>query len=312
MLNEQKNLITYATNNEAFDMNEKLKLILFALAVKPVTYVVLKVFPKKPQEAVRFEKMLNNAGIIFKKSRPKTFEEITGIKKNEIRWRIKGVWIGYDLFHTRTQKKEFEKYVRLAGKGRHTQADKIAGKLYDYPSCCVKDFIKMHNKPSLIVKKYSYHDYYKLMHTFDKKFPFIQHVPKSLNCKKTIVLNKEYKRALEKNAQKFLRMFSKKRSFKTDVLVDVSNDIVSEELLTTEGLSIWPVKDGHDYIFITKKPIDKKYWLISGLQKNYIERGAIFEAKIMMQYDYAEINLRKFKKQVGDLYHERKLPAQRK
>lgn len=312
MINAEKNLITYATNSDAFDMNEKLKLILFVTGVKPITYVVLKILPNKPQEALKFEKMLNKAGFIYKKSRPRTFEEIIRIKKNEIRWAIKGVWIGYDLFHTKMQRKEFEKYIKLAAKGRHTQADKLAGKIYDYPSCCIAEFIKTHNNPSLISKKYSYYAYYKLIHAFDKKFPFVQHTPHSLTCKKTIILHNKYKRTLEKHAPKFLRMFSRKRSFKTGVVVDVSNDIVSEELLTAEGLSIWPVKDGHDYIFITMKPIEKKYWLISSLQKNYLERGAVFEAKVLMQYDYAEIKLGKFKRQVGDLYHERKLPAQRK
>ncbi len=312
MNNYKKILIDYAAKSDAFDANEKLKLILFAAGVKPATYVILKILPKKPSEAVRFERLLKKAGFIFKKNRPKTFEEITFIKKNEIRWNVKGVWIGYDLFHTKEQQKRFAKYISLSRKGKESQADMIAGKLYGYPPCCIKNFIKTHDNPSLIAKKYSYHGYYKFMHDIDKKFPFIQHMPESLKCRSTIALNNKYKQALKKYAPEFFKQFSKKRNYNVDVVVDVLNDIGSEELLTREGTSIWPVKNGFDYIFITMKPVDKKYWLISNLEKNYIERGTVFNAKIIMQYDYAEVKLGKVKKQLGELYHERKLPAQRR
>ena len=307
----QEMLIRYATKTNALDLDEKLKLILFTTGIKPVTYIILKVFPSRPEEAVNFDRLLKQAGFIFKKSRPKTFEEITAIKKNEVRWGIKGVWIGYDLFHTKKQSDNFKKYVHLAEKGRHTQADRIAGKLYGYPVCCINAFIKKNQDPRIIAKKYSYYDYFKFLHDIDKKFPFIQHQPHSITCRATLSLNKRYRDAVKKFAPEFYKMFTKKRTYKTDVVVDVANDIMSEELLTEEGASIWPVKNGHDYIFITLKPVEKKYWLINHLVREYIDRGAVFPAKITMQYDVATIELGKPKRQLGELYHERKFPLQR-
>ena len=307
----QEMLIRFATKTNALDLNEKLKLILFTSGIKPVTYIILKVFPKKPEEAVNFERLLKQAGFVFRKSRPKTFEEITSIKKNEIRWDIKGVWIGYDLFHTKKQLEDFKKYLHFAEKGRHTQADRIAGKLYGYPACCIDAFIKKNNNPKSIAKKYSYYDYFKFLHYVDKKFPFIQHQPHALNCRGTINLNKKYRDAVRKYAPEFYKSFIKKKTFKTDVVVDVANDIMAEELLTEEGPSIWPIKNGHDYIFITMNPIVKKYWLINHLVKDFIERGTVFPAKITMQYDMATIELGKPKKQLGELFHERKFPLQR-
>ncbi len=98
---EKKRLIDFTTSCNCFDNNEKFKLILFASEVKKVSYVVLKIFPKNPDIVFKFDKLLKDAGFLFNKSNPKTFEKITSIKNNEVRWDINGVWIGYDLFQNK-------------------------------------------------------------------------------------------------------------------------------------------------------------------------------------------------------------------
>jgi len=45
---------------------------------------VLKVFPKNPGIVFKFDKLLKDAGFLFKKSKPKTFEEITSLKKMKL------------------------------------------------------------------------------------------------------------------------------------------------------------------------------------------------------------------------------------
>lgn len=311
-INLKKDVIDFAAKTKSLDKNEKLKLILFASGVKPATFIMLKVFPEKPEEAVLFDRLLKEAGIVFRKSFPKTFEEISLIKDNEIRWDIKGVWLGYDLFNSKSQLNKFRRYLSLADKGKHSQADRLAGEIYGYPKSCVDSFIKRNKNHKLIAEKFSYYEYYKFLHDIDKKFPFIQHQPHSLDCRSSISMNKRYQEIVKKVAPDFYKEFSKKKVFDSDVVVDVVNDVMIHDFLTKKSRSIWPVKDGQDYMLITLKQIDGKFWLISHLTKNFIERGTVFPAKITMQYDYAEIKLGKFKNQKGELYHERMFPLQGK
>ncbi|HDD70780.1 MAG TPA: hypothetical protein ENF94_01315 [Candidatus Woesearchaeota archaeon] len=306
----QQALIDYATLTRSLEVNERLKLILFVTGAKPVTYIMLKVFPEEPDEAITFERLLKEAGFIFNKSEPKTFEEISVVKGKEVRWDIKGVWIGYDLFHTKEQRQLFRKYISLSDKGKHVLADRLAGKLYDYPKDCVENFIRFNKNPDLIAKKFSYYEYYKFVHDCDRKFPFTQHQPHSLKCRSTIAMNKRYREAVKRFAPDFYRNFTRKRTYKADIVADVINDVMHEDSLTKENRSIWPVKDGQDIIFITLKPVESKFWLISHLVKKCVDRGTVFPARITMQYDFAVIELGKPKSQVGELFHERKFPLQ--
>ena len=94
------------------------------------------------------------------------------IKKNKVVWRLQGIWFGYDLFHTERQVDRFVEYKRLIKKGKFAQADKLGGKLYGYPACCVNEFIK-ERKKSYIAKKYSYFEFYKHIRDSNVRFPFI-------------------------------------------------------------------------------------------------------------------------------------------
>ncbi len=203
-------------------------------------------------------------------------------------------------------------YLSLISKGKHSEADRIAGKLYGYPKSCIEAFIKNFNNPKNIAKKYSYYEYYKFIHDSEKKFPFIQHRPHSLNCKGTISLNNKYKNAVKKYAPKFFKDFSKKRTYKTEVIVDVAKDIKTQNLIFKDGLSIWPIKKGMDYIFISRKKVEKEFWLLSHLSKDFIDRGTVLDAEITLQYNSAVLKLGKVKQQLIDLCHERKFPAQRR
>jgi len=292
-------LIRFAEIAKGFDDSEKLKLILFASGVKDSTYVVLKVDPDNLSEKYRFEKRLDDLGVVFVASRPKAYEVIDKISKNKVIWKIKGVWIGYDLFHNQTGLKQFKKYVSDVRKHKHKDADKIGGKLYGYPACCIKQYIKESNKDYL-KKNYTYYQYYKKLHDVERKFPFLMHTACTTSCKESRKLNTKYKNAVKKHAPYFFKKFSAKKTYATDLIVDVPSDIFKN------GRSIWPSKTAFEYTVIAKKPYNKHYYLYTHLTKKFYDFGTVIDSKVTMQYRYADIKIKKVKKEIKNLMHIRK------
>ena len=292
-------LIRFAEIAKGFDDYERLKLIIFASGVKPATYVILKVDPKNLSEKYRFEERLKNLGIVFVESRMRAYEKIDKISRNKVIWKIQGVWIGYDLFKDKRHLNMFKRYVTGLRKQKHKSADLIAGKLYDYPRCCIKEYIKEQNLDYL-KKKYSYKDYYKKLHDTERKFPFIMHTPCSVKCRKSARLNEKYKKAVKKYASHFYKKFSMKKTYNTYLIVDAPSDVFKN------GKSIWPVKDAFEFSVIAKKKFEGHNYIYTYLTKDFYDFGAVLNADVTMRYRYADIKVKKVKKEIKNLMHVRK------
>lgn len=288
----------FAEIARGFIESDRLRLITFASGAKPATFVALKINSKNLGEKFRFEQHLKNS--VFVGSKPRSFEEISKIQKNKVFWDFKGLWIGYDLFSSQQEFKLFKQYVTCLRLQQHEKADRIGGKLYGYPSCCVENFIKEHDLDYLR-KNYTCYEYYKKIHDSIRKFPFVFHTPCSLKCRESAKLNSEYRKAVKKTAPKFYKEYSKKKVLKTEVIVDTYSDILDKEKKT-----IWPKRDGYEHSVIAKTPYEGHHYMYAYLTRNFYERGTILDAKIKMQYNYADISVGKILDVIKDLHHVRK------
>jgi hypothetical protein len=293
-------LYTFAAIADGFDIKEKIKLSLFTTGLKSSTYVILKINPESLDEKYRFEQLLKQNKILFSVTRQKGYEEITKIKGNEITWEFKGVWIGYDLFKDKKTKKLFEQYKNLISKLQIKKADEIGGKIYGYPSCCVKQ--KQKETPEYIKRYYSYYEYYKKIHDAERKFPFIFYSPCSLKCKRTSILNRKYSNTIKKFTPELWKEYTKKDKFASDIVVDEESDVL------LKGKTIWPERNAHEYDVILRKPHNGKYYLYAYLTKKNYEKGTALSSTITQQYDYADIKVKKVKGIIKNLIHERKMP----
>lgn len=292
-MEEKRHILRFIETSKAFDSNSKLKAILFVSGAKPSTYVHLRI-TDNVDDKHEFERLLRLNKINFSVSRAKGFEEISAIRGNAAVWKMRGIWYGYDLFRNKQAKKSFEKYVSLIKKQKHDAADRLAGKIYGYPTCCISKFILEHN-PKVLPKKYTYYQYYKQMHDSDIAFPFISHAPCSPKCKKTAAMNKKYAATVKKYALQFYKQYAKKRKYSTQIIVDIDND-----------LGVWKKKDGHDYVLITKKPVEGKYYEISWLAKGKFLRGTVLDADVTIEYDYANVKIKRKIGHLNNFHHERK------
>lgn len=295
-MNPKKRLLQFVEQSTAFDNNSKLKMLLLISGTKPSTFIHLRI-QKNLHDKHEFEELLKQNGIIFDASRPKGYEEIQKIEGTAIKWKFNGTWYGYDLFKNKQYNQRFLEYVTLLRQKKHELADKMAGKLYGYPDCCIQRFINENHKKKPIKK--TYYEYYKDLHDSDKAFPYISHTPCSSKCKQTKKLNKMYEKAIKKTSKKFNKEYSAKKTYQMQVIIDIENEISG----------VWKQKNGHDYILITQKPINEKYYLISWLTKAQFKRGTILHAQITIQYDYATIKIIKKTGEIKNLHHERKIPT---
>ncbi len=297
-----KDLFQFASLSKGLDIREKIKLILFAAGTKPNTYIILKINPESLEEKYEFEKILKNNNITFKESRAKSYEEIKEIKGNKIIWELTGTWIGYDLFKDEKSLNLFKHYIDLLTRFKHKKADKIAGTLYHYPSCCIKQFAKEHDY-NYVGSKFTYYQYYKKIHDSERKFPWVFHQPHALTCETTAKLNKLHEKVVKEHKPQVWEEYNKKHVHKTDFIVSGASDII------VDGVSIWPEKDGYEYELITKKPFNGKYYLVAYLTKKEYAPGQILEGEVTFQHHYADVTIKKEKKKILEgIYHERKLP----
>jgi len=107
-------------------------------------------------------------------------------------------------------------------------------------------------------------------------------------------LNKKYRETVRKHAPRFYKHYAKKRIYKTQIIVD------------TESKGAWKKQNGHEYVIVTRKPIERRYDLISWLTKKAYERGTILDATLTYQYDYATVGSVKKKGQLENFHHERR------
>jgi len=304
-MKEVKSALGFMSSAQGFGPADKLKLALFLLKAKPCTYVILKITPDNLDEKAHFEQHLNELGILFDVSRPKSFEEISSIKGDVVHWKIKGTWHGYDLFSSAEVKRQFKNYVQAVRKQQQVLADRLGGELYGYSSCCVEQYTKDHNIGHLR-KNYSYCEFYTKLHDVERKFPFLTHTACSSSCAKSRSLNEKYSKLLKKNAPAFFKEFTAKKQHSSPVIVDGESDIFDDKFSgILGGKSIWPVKDCHEYGVIAAKQYENHYYLYSYLTKQSYEHGTIVPAKITMQFNYADMELGKPVKIIAGIRHQR-------
>lgn len=299
-MNKHVQLIRFAETAKGFDSNQRIKLVLFTLGIKQNTYVILKISPENLEEKHHFEQHLKNLNILHHVGRPRSYEEIKAIRGNAVIWKMNGVWYGYDLFKNKKSRHTFYRYKKLLRQKKHEQADAIAGKLYGYPACCTREYTKEHDI-EYIKKKYTYHHYYQRLRETTKKFPFVLHYPCRPFCPKTKKLNTYYAHVLQKHAPHFWKQHTTMITITTDLIVDSESDIYDDF-----GQSLWPARTAHEYSFITKKPINQHYYILTHLTEQSFIKGNVANAQIRIRHDFPEITLRAIKKSINNLYHTRK------
>jgi len=298
-MHEVRRAVDFVERAKGFDPLSKLKLLLLFANKKPNTYLALKINPQNLEEKAHFEKHLKELGFLFSVGRAKAYEEITRVGGHTITWTIKGTWYGYDIFRTKKDKALFRTYVQRIKKRRFAEADRIAGKLYGYPSCCVEEFIK-ERSTAYVKKKYSCYEFYKKFHDAERNLPFITHSICSSKCTQVKKFNTIHRSVLKKIAPRFFKEYSAKKSLRSEVIIEGSSDIMQN------GNSIWPTKNGYEYAVVSVKSHDGHHYLYSYLSKKQYERGSVLSAKIVMQYRYATITVGNIKKVIQNLHHKRK------
>lgn len=295
----QKRSTGFITRCASLDDRTKLRVLLVMLGAKPATFARLKITPKNLHDKHRFEDALKQAGLVFEVSAAKGFEQISRIKDGHIRWSTSGTWYGYDIFCDENHRARFHEYATLSFKEKHAQADKLAGTLYGYPSCCIKSFVKEEDTHYL-AKNYSYFSYFDERAKKAQAFPLITHTACSMRCKHSRTQNTRFRALLRKHAAKWFERFSKKKVTRTKLVVDNQADIYLDS-----DQSVWLQKDGHQYQCISLQKIDQHFVAISHLQRQSLEIGTVFDAEVTIQYDYPSVRLLKITGFLPDVRHER-------
>lgn len=298
----KKELIHFIEGCKGFSSKAKLNLILFASGMKPSAFISLKISMSNLDDKYHFERHLQNAGIIYKTSRARSYEEISKFTGKNFIWKIKGTWYGYDLFKNEKYLRLFKKYTSTAGEN-HKKADILGGELYGYPKCCIKSYSENHN-PEYVKKKYSYYKFYKKLSDADRAFPFVVHTACSSKCQTSRQWNKRHQTIIKKLAPRFFAEFSRKYSVKADLIIDSESDMFQDEIF--EKNPIWIEKDGHEYTVISLSKIKGHNYSFVYLTNKWYAKGAVLEAKITMQYDYADIEAAKIKRFIPDVMHKKR------
>ena len=295
----------FAQTAKGLDNPAKLKLILLAAGAKPATFFALKITPDNLGEKTHLERHLRENGLSFIAGKARAYEEITGMVGNAVRWTIKGSWYGYDVFADKAHALLFKKYLALLSRQKHEQADRVAGKLYAYPACCVEHYVREHNL-AFLRKNYTHYSYYKHLHDRERAFPFLQHTTCSTTCAKSKKLNAQHAAAARKHAQKFFKDFSAVKRFSAEVAVD-SESVLPQDVVygIRSTAPVFPVKDGHEYSLLTLKQLRGHYYLLAHLTKAAYARGTVLPAKITMRYNYADAAFGKPRRVIKNLHHER-------
>ena len=125
----------------------------------------------------------------------------------------------------------------------------------------------------------------------------MQHLAHNLACRASSALNTKYRNAVKWAAPAFYKKLIRKRTYNVPLIVDTENDV--------KGVK-WKKKDGHDYVLVTRKPLDKQYYLVSWLSKNKHVRGTVVDSTVVVQYDRAFVKVKKVVGKIKNFHHERK------
>ncbi len=282
---QKQSLYDFVVSSRGFSLKDKIKIILFASGAKRAGSVVMRINSQDLGEKFAFEKKLQKCGFVFLASKPKSYEEIEKIDGNEIKWRIVGLWVDYDLFRNKRDKNSFLAYRHLAlQKQERARRSKIAGMLYSYPKCCIEQYVK--ETPEWIRENLSYYRLYKKLHDVDKKFPFLSHEPCTIGCKESRKLNMLYSNTTKKIAPELWGVYCRKVGYDTELIVDSESDI------TIHGKSIFDQKDGHEYVVVARHAFNGKHYAYNLLSKTAYARGTVLKARVTHQYNTAYIKIK--------------------
>lgn len=296
---DSRHLIDFIENSSGFDSEARLNALLVATKVKPAAFIRLRI-SQNLEDKAHFEKHLRESGILFSVSRPKGFEEIVSVRGSTVRWAFRGIWYGYDLFDSQRTKELFLKYKGLIREQKRAEAARVGGKVYKYPACCVKQFIRELDVKS-IAKQFSYGEYFGRLHDSDWKFPFVFHTACSASCTESGKLNDRYRVAIKKHARDFFTQYTAKTVVRVPLIINVENDILDN------GRSIWPRRSMHDYMAIVSKRVHNRFYLVSFLTKQGYAEGDVVDAQVTFQYRFAKVRPLKVVKHLRNLHHERRM-----
>ncbi|MBI4440530.1 hypothetical protein HY639_00015 [Candidatus Woesearchaeota archaeon] len=280
-----KQLLDFAILARGLSPKDKVKLVLFALRLKPAASIYLRISPENLDEAYAFEHALRMSKIVYCRGREKSYEEVRKIAGNKVVWGLAGLWIDYDLFHTLEQRKKFLEYKRLWEYQRdEKRRNRIAGELYGYPSCCIATYGKKPRNP---------YAFYKQLHAIDATFPLLPYMPCKLTCPKSIALSKTFAQAIKKASPSFWDHLQEVETYKTEVIIDSRN---------------MESKQGYDYVVLATTPFRGKYWFYTVLSQKKYAVGTVLTATIRHHPTYADVRLGAEKRKIKNFYHERMLP----
>lgn len=295
-------LFRFIERAKGLETKEKIKLILFFKKIKPNTEIIFKIDKENLNEKGELEEHLRQNKISYEVSLPKSYEVIKKIKNNRIIWELEGTYYVYDFFKSKKDQLNFKKYLEWLKENQLKKADKIAGKHYGYPSCCVHHFLK-EKKERFLQKHYTYWEYYQKQRLLDLKYKYLSYRPCSLHCPKSCQLEKKYCLEIKNTCPKLYYQYKEKNQLKGKLVVSGISDV------EVQGKSIWPEKEGYEYELVLKPLFRQHYYLISYLSRKKYSIGQILKGKVVFQYDYATVKITKEKKKVlSGLHHERKLP----
>ena len=301
---EKERFVDFVQDCAGFDERARLRLLLVGLGYKPATYVRLKITPRNLEDKHHFERHLREVGLLCEVSEAKGFEEMTGVAKGVVTWKMMGTWYGYDIFSTKKEQDAFREYRVLAAKGS-VRADAVAGALYGYPKCCMKEYVREQDV-KFLRKNFSYYEYFRSREVKAHGFALVLHTPCSAQCAKTRELNGYYARVLQAHAPKWFVRFCAKKVFDLKLLVESHADIYADE----DGEeSVWLEKDGHEYQCISVQKMGDHFVALTYLQRESLERGTIFSARVVVQHAYPAVVKKAVVGFWKDVHHERRFSA---
>ncbi|MBD3318352.1 hypothetical protein GF342_00405 [Candidatus Woesearchaeota archaeon] len=300
-MDKKRRFLDFAEDTPALDTAARMRLLLFAAGLKPATYLQFRITPTTLDERRHFQFHLQENNCLFSVSHPKSFEQIARIHKNIIEWEMAGTWYGFDVFSSKKQKKLFENYLSEIKRGRQTAAHKIAGKLYGYPACCVREFIR-EQEEKYLEKKYSYYEYFSRREKLMRKFPFISHTPCSAACALSRAMNTRNRAAIRKHAPKFFKTLQQVQKVKLDVVVDSITQWYSD---LNHKRPIWLCKDGAHHHLIALKKINGKYYFFTDTSTCRYERGTVLSVTLRRQFGQSDLSIDRIKRFITALEHHR-------
>lgn len=207
---------------------DRIHLLALIADLKPAASVVLHITPQNLDEKYHFENHLAQRHIVFVVSKPRTFERITNVRNDVVRWHDAGVYYEYHVARSKT--------ALIAAKKRNE---------YGYPQCCVTAFHHHLKQPPLTPRAATQR--VRFIHNVRKRYPFITYIPHAMGCSTTQKLNERYSSAIKRLASTFWARYLRGERYRAKLLV-LDDDFTTGHFV------------GHHYHLVSLAPARRKYY----------------------------------------------------